>query len=59
MVSHSPEHLLQREIHHLSKEEKKELLEQAGITVHIPATQGLAMKANLAIPWKKMRDIRR
>ena len=55
----SPEQLLQKEIHHLSTSERKALLTEAGITVHIPADQGLAMKANLALPWKKMRDIRR
>ena len=31
----------------------------AGITLTIPEQQGLAMKADLALPWNKMRELRR
>ena len=55
----NPESLFQAEIHMLSKEQRQTLLEEAGITVHILPDQGLAMKADLALPWNKLREIRR
>ncbi len=55
----APEILLQREIGTLSREERQDLLKKAGVTLEIPAGQGLAMKADLALPWNKLRDVRR
>ena len=51
--------LLQKELHTLSKAEKQQLLSEAGITVDMSPEQGLALKATLHIPWKKLRVIRR
>ena len=35
---------------------RKSLLQGAGIKLNIPAEEGLAMKAELALPWNKMRE---
>ena len=43
----------------LSTTDRKLLLEKAGIKPDITAGQGLAMKAELSIPWNKLRDFRR
>ncbi len=51
--------LLQKEVHTLTKEERQTLLADGGFGVEIPAEKGLAMKADLAIPWNKLRIIRR
>ena len=53
------EYLLEREVTTLSVESRTQLLEKAGITLTIPEQQGLAMKADLALPWNKMRELRR
>jgi hypothetical protein len=53
------EHLLEREVTTLSIESRKQLLEKVGITLTITEQQGLAMKADLALPWNKMRELRR
>ena len=50
---------LQAEVKMLSSEERQDLLKSAGITIDIPPEQGLAMKADFAIPWNKLRIIRR
>ena len=50
---------LQAKVKMLSSEERQDLLKSVGITIDIPPEQGLAMKANLAIPWNKVRIIRR
>ena len=50
---------LQAEVKGLPAEERKKLLLSAGITLDIPPEKGLAMKADLAIPWNKLRTIRR
>jgi len=44
-----------------NRDERDTLLREAGITVphETPAVDILAMKADLAIPWKKLRSIRR
>ena len=39
-------------------EERKTLLEKAGIKPEIPVGQGLVMKAELSIPWNKLRHLR-
>ena len=51
--------LLEREITTLAKAERQALLQGAGVVVNIPPEEGLAMKADLALPWSRMRDIRR
>ena len=44
-----------------NKDERDELLREAGIAVphEAPAAEVLAMKADLAIPWNRLRSIRR
>ena len=52
--------LMEKEVLTLSDEERKSLLQKAGITnVAIDSAQVLAIKAGLAIPWNKMRLLRR
>ena len=55
----NPTSLLQAEIGRLSRHQRQSLLTEAGITLFIPPEQGLAIKADLALPWHKMREIRR
>lgn len=50
---------LQAELRTLSKAEREEILTKAGLSLEIPAEQGLAMKADLGLPWNKLREIRR
>ena len=38
-------------------QEQQQVLKSAGITIDIPPEQGLAMKADLAIPWNRLRII--
>ena len=40
-------------------EVRKNILKEAGITPEISAGEGLAMKADLALPWHKLRYLRR
>ena len=51
--------ILHQELRSLTKDERSKLLLDAGLTIDIPPEQGLAMKTDLAIPWKKLRVIRR
>ena len=51
--------LLEREVSTLNLADRGAILEGAGITCFIPAEQGLAIKADLALPWNKMRELRR
>ena len=48
--------ILHQELRSLTKDERSKLLL---VTIDIPPEQGLAMKADLAIPWHKLRMIRR
>jgi hypothetical protein len=41
----------------MSIKDRQKLLQDAGITVHISADQGLAVRASCAFPWSKMREI--
>ena len=50
---------LRSEIRCLSKEERQDLLRSAGLPVVIPPDHALAIKADLSIPWSKLRVIRR
>ena len=51
--------ILRRELLALDRDKRNQLLRDAGMTIDIPPEQGLAMKADLAIPWNKLRVIRR
>ena len=51
--------ILRKELELLDKDERSKLLQEAGITPDIPPEQGLALKVDLAIPWNKLRVIRR
>ncbi len=42
-----------------SREVRRNILKEAGITPEISAGSGLAMKADLALPWRKLRHLRR
>ena len=50
---------LKAEIRFLTTEQREELLQQAQLPVVIPTDHALAMKADLALPWNKLRVIRR
>lgn len=50
---------LRAEIQSLTENEREELLAQAKLPVVIPTNHALAMKADLSIPWIKLRVIRR
>ena len=50
---------LQAEVRALPKEERQKLLSEAGVGVEMNATQALAIKADLAIPWYRIRVLRR
>ena len=50
---------LRAEMHSLTKQERQSLLREAGFTVDIPPDVGLALKADLALPWRKLRILRR
>lgn len=51
---------LQDEVHTLSEDERRQLLLQSKpLQIQIPVEEGLAMKADLSIPWNEMRTLRR
>lgn len=50
---------LAAEVKSLSKEEREELVSKASLPVYIPPDHALAMKADLSIPWNKLRVLRR
>ncbi len=52
---------LAREVKACSLEEREQILMelQSGMKVVIPTSHALAMKADLGIPWSKLRAIRR
>ena len=43
--------LLRNELDYLDSAEREMLLKQAGIISHIGATQALALKAGIGMPW--------
>lgn len=47
------------EMRRIPKEEREILMKEAQFKVTIPPEQGLAMKADLNIPWNKLRVMRR
>ena len=50
---------LMEEVRALTTAQRQQLLTDGGFTIEIAAQKGLAMKADLAIPWNKLRVIRR
>ena len=51
---------LASEVLQLSQVERKELLKEAGLVASdLPVEHGLAMKADLGLPWNKVRTLRR
>ncbi len=50
---------LQMEVRAMPKEERQKLLTEAGLGVEMDTTQVLAIKADLAIPWYRLRVLRR
>ena len=50
---------LQLEIAHLDVAKRQKLLTGAELPIIIPAKQTLAMKADLGIPWAKLRIVNR
>ena len=51
--------MLAEEVKVLSSVERRQLLVDAQITMDIPTEKGLTMKVDLALPWNKLRAIRR
>ncbi len=47
------------EIQALSRVERQSLLQQAQLPITVPVKDALAMKADLAMPWNKLRVLRR
>ena len=47
------------EMKRIPREERNELMREANFNVHIPAEEGLAMKADLGLTWNKLRLMRR
>ena len=50
---------MQSEVKALTKEERETLLREAQLPIEIPPNHALAIKADLAIPWEKMRKVSR
>ena len=53
------ERQLAHEIEHTNRETRLGILEKAGIRPHIPEGEGLAMRADLSMPWYRLRQLRR
>jgi len=47
------------EVRILQREERQQLLKDADVKIIVPALDGLAMKADLTLPWNKLRSMRR
>jgi len=47
------------EIRRLGREERRDIVSEAGLSIEIPPDEGLAMKSELGIPWNKIRNMRR
>ena len=50
---------LQAEVKSLPEDQRKMLLGEMGLPVVIPTDHALAIKADLALPWTKLRVLRR
>ena len=51
--------MMKMEVMALTREDRQKLLTQAGIGIHIDATQALAIKSGLSLPWYRIRILRR
>ena len=40
-------------------DERRDIMKKAGFEVEVPPGEGIAFKSNLAIPWNKLRLLRR
>jgi hypothetical protein len=47
------------ELRRLGRHERQMIVREAGLNLEIPPGEGLAMKAELEIPWNKIRHMRR
>ena len=47
------------EIKAMSRVERQSILQQAQLPITVPANDALAMKADLAMPWNKLRVLKR
>ena len=50
---------LQEELRSIPVEDRLKLMREADFMIDIPPDQGLAMKADLCLPWHKLRLMRR
>ena len=50
---------LQLEVMTLPRYDRQQLLHSAGLNLHVPAGQGLAMKCDVGVPWHKLRALRK
>ena len=50
---------LQLEVQAMPKQDRQRLLKEAGVSVEIGTTQALAIKADPAIPWYRIRILRK
>lgn len=50
---------LQAEVKSVTGDDRQALLESLEFKIQLPALTGLAMKADLCLPWNKMRAMRR
>ena len=51
--------IFETELKSLDRKEKERLLKSAGITKGMTPEQGLALKADLGLPWNRLRMLRR
>lgn len=50
---------LRAEVKSLPSDDRQTLLADLEFRIEIPALKGLALKADLCLPWKKMRNLKR
>ena len=50
---------IKNEIKRMNKKEREDLLKEARLPIEIPTEHALAIKADLAISWNKLRTVRR
>ncbi|EDO40570.1 predicted protein [Nematostella vectensis] len=47
------------EMQRMGQEERQTIVQEVGLKIEVPEGQGLAMKANIGIPWNKLRKLKR
>ncbi|XP_048588874.1 E3 ubiquitin-protein ligase TRIM39-like [Nematostella vectensis] len=47
------------EMQRMGQEERETIAQEAGLKIEVPEGQGLAMKADIGIPWNKLRELKR